>query len=398
LTPKREVPEELLVDCADSDLACGISTWAGYLAVEGRYFFDDGLYEAQSQQDMSLIAEPKYSYSWADGHLFVAVPYLQLDSQDNERTHFDLREFYGLYVKEKWELGAGFRKIFWGVTETLNLVDIINQTDSLAGLGGSDKLGQPMISVAGAMDWGNLDFMMMPYFRERNFPGDEGRFRLPLGIDSSQAQFESSSEEEHVDVAFRYSHTIDDLDLGLSYFNGTSREPTLRTGVKDGVTPVFVPYYEQIQQAGLDTLLVAGGWLLKLETIYREGQSDSFFALTTGFEYPFTGILGTDADCSIIGEWLYDDRGAYSTTAMQNDLMVGMRLSLNDLASTVLEAGVIQDLERHPLSASLKFGRRVGDHWKVNIEGYFLHESDFIDSQFYMRRDDHVVCRLFYYF
>ena len=49
---------------------------------------------------------------------------------------------------ENYETKIGVRKDFWGVTETVHRVDILNQTDSVDGFDGEDKLGQPMINLS----------------------------------------------------------------------------------------------------------------------------------------------------------------------------------------------------------------------------------------------------------
>ena len=42
----------------------------------------------------------------------------------------------------------GLRKVYWGVTESQHLVDVINQTEGVENLDGEDKLGQPMLNLA----------------------------------------------------------------------------------------------------------------------------------------------------------------------------------------------------------------------------------------------------------
>jgi len=46
-------------------------------------------------------------------------------------------------------------------------------------------------------------------------------------VDNDNENFESDAEQGHLDFALRYSHTIGDWSVGLSWFNGTSREADL---------------------------------------------------------------------------------------------------------------------------------------------------------------------------
>jgi hypothetical protein len=60
----------------------------------------------------------------------------------------------------------GANKVFWGVTESRHLVDIINQTDLVEDIDEEQNLGQPMVNLLLQRDWGQLDFYLKPWFRE----------------------------------------------------------------------------------------------------------------------------------------------------------------------------------------------------------------------------------------
>ncbi|MFA0280087.1 hypothetical protein AB4489_26825, partial [Vibrio sp. 10N.222.55.F8] len=101
---------------------------------------------------------------------------------------------------DDYELRAGVGKVFWGVTESAHLVDVVNQTDAIESVDGESKLGQSMVHFTSIKDWGTIDAMLLPYFRERTFAGEDGRLRTPVPV-SDDALYESSREEKHVDVA-----------------------------------------------------------------------------------------------------------------------------------------------------------------------------------------------------
>ena len=137
-----------------------------------------------------------------------SFPYLRWDEKDDQRSLVDLQEAYWALEGDDYELLVGANTVFWGVTESVHLVDIINQTDAAGDIDGEDKLGQPMVNLALQRDWGELSAFVMPYFRERTFPGIDGRLRTPLPIDTDRPVYESSGGQNHVDVALRYSHYI----------------------------------------------------------------------------------------------------------------------------------------------------------------------------------------------
>ena len=66
---------------------------------------------------------------------------------------------------------------------------------------------------------------MLPGFRERSFPGRDGRLRAGLPVDEDAARYDSDLGQANVDAALRYSHFIGDWDVGLYFFRGTGREP-----------------------------------------------------------------------------------------------------------------------------------------------------------------------------
>ena len=55
------------------------------------------------------------------------------------------------------ELRAGIGRVFWGVTESYHLVDVINQTDLVENVDRKDKLGQPLVNFTLVRDWGALE-------------------------------------------------------------------------------------------------------------------------------------------------------------------------------------------------------------------------------------------------
>ena len=93
---------------------------------ETRVFHKDNAYENQKntysvnlkseffflepQRNINILIEPEYRY----------------DHHDKERSLFDISQGYFLYFNDYSEFKIGKDKVFWGVTELKNLVDIIN--------------------------------------------------------------------------------------------------------------------------------------------------------------------------------------------------------------------------------------------------------------------------------
>jgi hypothetical protein len=383
--------------------AAGASTsaahdFSGFVSGEVRLFADDSLYEGQERHNASVALGPEYYHEWSGGSSVTLSLFGRLDSADSSRTHFDVREANGLWLGEGWELHLGIGKVFWGVTEFLHLVDIVNQTDLVEDVDGEEKLGQPMAHLSLPSEWGVLDLFLLPGFRERTFPGREGRLRSSPAVETADAVYENSDEERHVDYALRYSHSIAAWDFGLSWFAGTGREPTLEPAADDDGEAVLVPIYEQISQAGLDAQVVLGNWLLKVEALYRTGQGEDFAAAVGGFEYALVNIATTGMDLGLLGEYAWDEREGEATNPFQNDLMFGLRWALNDAAGTELLFGFMQDLKSSSRSVSVEGSRRLGERWVLSVEGRAFSGASEGDVLYSIRADDFLRTEVTRYF
>jgi len=382
------------------DLANGVGAneLSGFIEGQARLFANSATHLGQADQTVSLAAQPEYFHEWETGSSFTFVPFYRLDRADSKRTHFDVRELTFLYLHDDFELRLGVRKEFWGVTEVLHLVNIINQVDFIEDIDFEDFLGQPMANLSIARDWGTLDLFYLPFFRERTFPGRSGRLRGSRVVDTGRAVFESSRGKWHPDWTVRYSHTLGGWDLGIYHFNGTGREPTLLPGKNDNGNPVLIPFYEQINQTGVDVSYVTGSWLWKLEALQRFGQGKRFVAWTGGFEYTFTGIMETAMDLGVLAEWMYDERGKKAFTPFDNDIAYGLRLTFNDVDSTDLLFGWVQDVRNSARFLFLEASRRFSDHWKASLEirTFFSQPAD--DTFFSLRNDDLMQLELAYFF
>lgn len=364
--------------------------WRGNLGLENRSFGDDPSFQRQDDGHQgSVVIEPEYYRELSrEGESLNFKLFARLDSLDSERTHADIRELYWRKAARGWEVLAGVNKVFWGVTESQHLVDIVNQTDLVENPDGEDKLGQPMLKASLVRAWGVVDLFVLPGFRERTFPGEEGRLRPGLPI-SQDARFESGAEDRHVDFAARWSQAIGPFDIGLSHFTGTSREPRLLPGFSAAGEPELVPFYDLIDQTGLDLQATLSNWLLKLEAINRSGQGERFAAATGGFEYTFYGVLGSKIDLGAVGEYLWDERGIDGPSPFQDDVFIGARLGFNDVQSTEVLTGAIVDVETDSTLFLLEASRRLGASWKLEAEIRAFSGAPPTDPLASLRADDY---------
>ena len=179
---------------------------------------------------------------------------------------------------------------------------------------------------------------------------------------------------------------------------------------RDGSELVLAPHYERIRQFGLDSQLTTGPWLLKLETIYREGarnsrlgpnlqyEEEDYLAFIVGGEYTVYSFWGSDADLILIAEWTRDGRGRRATNAFENDILLGVRLGLNDVQGTEWVVGVLVSRDYSSRVLSAEFKRRLSDRWSLRMEASAYLNVDEDDPLFEVRGDSFVRASLDYSF
>jgi len=370
----------------------------GFAEVSSRAFGNDArLADQHSGAGSSLAVQPEFYWQGSDDRLrFSTVGFGRLDSEDDERTHLDLREASFGFIGDGWDVNLGIDKVFWGVTESRHLADVINQTDLVEDIDEEDKLGQPMLNLNLDRDFGRIEIYVLPRFRERTFAGREGRLRTPLAVDSDRPLFESGDGKRHTDVSLRYSHYFGDFDIGAYLFDGTSREP-LFVPASDGEH--LLPYYEQMQQAGIDLQLTRGAWLWKLEAISRSASSDRFTAAVTGIEYTFFGVTESGADIGVLAEYLYDGRADTAPpTVFDDDVFVGTRFALNDSADTSVLAGAVIDSHTHEVFFNLEASRRFGERLLLDARVRAFGNSQAEDPGHWMSSEDYLELALSWYY
>jgi len=369
-------------------------SYAGSVGAESRWYVNSPKFPGQlSGFQNALLLTPEFRYrSTNRRNLVRIVPNIRIDSRDRERNLFDMTELSWTWVGDKWETVLGFNKIFWGVTESKHLVDIINQTDAVEDIDGEEKLGQPMIMLSTQKDWGRVSGFILTGFRERTFAGQAGRLRAPLAVDTDNPQYESGAGEQHVDYALRYAHYLGDWDIGAYLFHGTSREPSLQI---NSTGDALIPFYSQMTQIGTDLQYTYEAWLIKFEGIVRSGQGDTFFASVAGFEYTLYQIGESVTDLGLLIEYIYDGRDDKAPQVLlQNDIFAGARLALNDIQDTSMLIGAIVDVEDQSTSFSIEAERRIGDSWTIELESRWFGNAASGNPMRSIEDDDYIMLRL----
>jgi hypothetical protein len=324
--------------------------------------------------------------------------FLRLDAHDGNRSHLDMRELGLSYLGDRFSVFVGAGQVFWGVTEVRHLVDIVNQVDAVEDLDGEDKLGQPMVALTLESDWGVLDAYLLPYFRERTFPSGDARVRGPLPI-AGDAVYTSGQGHWSPDFAARAFRTVGALDLGVSYFRGTSREPLFEVVPIEGGGAALVPEYDRVNQVGVDAQWTGESTLVKLEAMTRGGHEERIYAITGGLERTLYNAFGGNGDLGILAELMFDSRGdGAPPTLFEHDVFLGGRWALNDVDDTSVLGGPMVDLSTGETLLLLELERRIGADWSLSADARFFFRTDDGSLMDGVRRDGFVSISLTRYF
>jgi len=386
-------------------LLCGqaLAGWSAELGVETTAFLHAPLDSRQPQNNTSLSLQGDYYRDWDGGYQSLSFrPFMRLDQHDKQRNHADIRELSWLKAANQWELRAGIRQEHWGVTEAVNLVDIINQRDRLEGLKSAEKLGQPMLNLAliGAQG-STLDLYWLPLFRPQTFSGPNSRPRL--GGEIQPATYSHADGDRHQDIALRWNTSVVNADVGLSWFRGTHREATLTPTANGQLTP----QYDVIEQSGLDLQWALERWLWKVEVLQRKWQNAHYWASVSGFEYTFNGVADSQADLGVVMEYLNDQRdpadwqnfhpGRMLTTPFNDDFMLGLRLAINNLSSSDAFLGLIIDRKTGARVWSLQATQRLNETLQLSLSAQGYTHLTPTDLFYPLRQDDHASLQLTWY-
>lgn len=379
-----------------ASLAHAEGTWNVPVSGQYRVFPNVPQYAGQSYNDGSISLKPKYQNNLSKDTTVRFEPFYRYDENDRNRTHADIREFSYSKKIDNAQWTVGISKIFWGVTETQHLVDIINQTDFVETPDNSEKLGQPMIHYFYPSKYGKWDLFLLVGFRERTAPGVAGRLRGPWPVDTALTERVKKSD---VDFAARWSEQFDRFDLGISIFYGNARDPAPRPNNIPASATAIINNYDEITQIGIDAQYTLEKIIWKGEFLFRDGvgtpaviqsyrgtNPNDFFACTIGGEYILGSVKGTDL--ALLAEYSSDTRNGVFVP-FQNDYFAGVRWTLNDAYESNLFLGSSIDAVTQANTISFRYNRRIYENLSLNIRTLTLsHIPDPADDPYAAVQND----------
>jgi hypothetical protein len=335
---------------------------------------------------------------------------LRTNGKLSDALSFDLRLFYsraigedgGDYVdprvaKISWEGGnwqavLGYDIVYWGVAESQNVVNIVNQRDQVRDLQGDLALGQAMFALRYFGPSWALEGFVLPKFRNLDYGVDNQRWGFGFPVDGDSATFESADGEDHVDFALRFSGAAGDLEYGISVFDGTLRRPELRL---DAVNNTLIPHYILARQYGIDLQFTRGATLFKFEGIHVDPRSaGSYNAAVYGIEHNLGTVGSSGWEATLFAEHNWDSRGNARGVVFQNDLFLGARINFANVRDSQLTLGAMYDLDHGGLLGNIEFDTRLTDQLSLNAQYTFVSADDPDDALFTAQDIDQLTVRV----
>ena len=395
---------------------CSANEIHSNIGIENRAFIDGDVaghkFSTAIRGQVDYTKEPFESQS-----IDIDVDFL-FDDLDHSRRYINIAELrWSFFPANSWEYRVGYNTVFWGVVESVNIVDVINPRIIVDDPEGDSKFGQLMANARYMNGDQTLDIYVLPGFREVEY-SDANQLLSPLlPISEESAIFESSRENNRVDFAARYATLINDFDIAISYFNGNSREPVFQSalvpGGVDGMRLGLVPHYYLIEQAGLEFQYLHGNTAYKLEVISRHENHERYSAAVTGLEYTQTGIFGSVVDVGWVGEYLFDDRGDDAVPFTEHDYLFASRINFNDADRTTALIKVLYDPRSDEAIWGFETSFDLMPDLKLSIDSQFFIAEDKPRETFYealtllsdsgnkisqFRKHDYLQLKIQYYF
>ena len=344
--------------------------YKGNIGIESSYAKHDIDGKRESQNALRLELEMKQKTGSGE---FVFNAKAIVDSDDKERRYFDATDLYYKHDFENSDLPIGRNTRFWGAMEFYNHTDNFNTKDWLDNPFDYDaKLGSNNIAYTQYFD--NSEFSVIAKVHETGQKVQDkesiNNFLPPTYSD----KLETQKSENRPTVYLKYSGSGDDvqIDYSVIYQNGYDEQRYLAPTAKGELRQNA---YLVNKVMGYATL-VDGSTIYKTEVSYTKSDDDKvsdYAQLSAGVEHTLYGVWGK-SDLGLLGEYYKyksqdDDKlGAKDFgNLFQNDLALGLRLSVNDSSDSDVLVGVSLDQDNQEKLLFAEYNTRLVEKYKLKL-------------------------------
>ena len=320
----------------------------------------------------SVALKPQFNLKWGDsGQEAKGELFFRYDMEDSQRTQFDIRELYVFFPISQFEFSLGVKQIFWGVVESVNVANFINQKDYMEDPVGQQKLGQSMFHTKIFVSDLTLSLMILPQFREMDFPDSSSYFAPPLPVLTDQSKFESKDGKNTLELAARINYPISNFDLNLIYFDGINRSPRLDIVAQSFTDFVIEPYYFDVTLIGGYGELAIKEFLFKVEAVQAKTSFADEMLSVYGTEYNLSSIAGIST-ISFAFEYLDQVEIDPNLSPFNDSIFFGANFIFEDDANSNLVVSHLHNDKAQSSGTFLEFSRRLAENFRFTASAVLL--------------------------
>jgi hypothetical protein len=202
-----------------------------------------------------------------------------------DRTGFQLREAYGYYSDEHWDLRAGRQIIVWGVADGLRLTDIISPMDYTEFLAQDyDDIRIPVggLRLRYSKEKWSMEAVAVPVSSFFELPTDD---KNPWSVGPIPISDEPSHRFCHMEYGGRLSFFLSGIDFSLSALHTWNKMPVICNGV--GV-------YRRMTLLGGDLSIPVGKFVVRGEVAEYLDEAQSSVSWDVPRASSTNALLGID--------------------------------------------------------------------------------------------------------
>jgi len=369
----------------------------GKLTVESRVFEED---HDNTTEDIGLGLYSRLELKITNGPLAMEFRGVSRVNEYDQSRNI-------IYIEEAWlgvdffifNLRAGYQLFNWTATEAFHPADILNSRNFDSNIENFEKLGEPTISLITNIKSAEFSLYYMPTYQVPFFQGPSSRlaiFKPPAGSKGGSFLMVDKngniSDDDFGDqFAFRYKQSIAGLDLGIHGVYHTTRDQILIA--VNPLTNTISPIFQRVVRAGGTLQWALDGLISKAEVGYSKfdklknsvtakyktpnetGLVDleatkDHTTIALGFEYGWDVFRGGQLTALLEGQHLVglSKFQRANLSAFQSDVLIGVRLALNDISDKTLLISSIIDTERKKeFLLNLSYSQRLNDTWSISL-------------------------------
>ncbi|MFT7681744.1 MAG: hypothetical protein ACI935_001212 [Moritella dasanensis] len=345
--------------------------------VGARYFQEENINNSDdSSLFLKIEAELEADYNQIEfrGKLFSS-----LDQHDDKRNYLDVRQSALSYRVNEVTLSGGVNTFFWGVSETINILNTLNQIDFRESIDGKAKMGQTFVALDYEQNSNTTQILYLPDFRAIDYPD-----RPSPSIKINDAAFFESGADNG-DFAIRSNWALDETEFSIAYFNGTRRDPLL---LPTANFTSLTPYYIKTEYFAFDGIVFIHDVTLKAEVKVGEELNERYYAHNIGVEYSYYPDSDIIQNIVWVAEHLLDDRKEQAETIGQNDIFFGAKVDAGELNEFNIRAILGIDLDNQSKYVDLSLAYRINDHLNINFKSNQFVDISGEDSRLALIKDE----------